>query len=200
MCLCVCLCRSDHHGAAVQHPAVPGRRLSDCLYVCVCRSDHHGAAVQHPAVPGRRLSDCLYVCVCRSDHHGAAVQHPAIPGRRLSDCLTVCMSVCVGQTTTERLYNILLFPDGGWMADRPSPPPCPAVDGAGEPQRQRELAQLRRLYVPQTVCVLHTVLTESGRLQEAARLADLVAGDQYQLYKVRITWPETCNHIDVTLL
>ena len=58
------------------------------------------------------------------------------------------------------------------------------MDGAEEPQRQRELAELRRMYVPQTVCVLHTVLTESGRLTEAARLADLVAGEEYQLYKV----------------
>ncbi|XP_043196075.1 nuclear pore complex protein Nup107-like [Amphibalanus amphitrite] len=94
--------------------------------------------------------------------------------------------------TAERLYNVLLFPDGGWMADRAAPHTAAAPEGAGEPQRQRELAQLRRLYVPQTVCVLHTVLTESGRLPEAARLADLVAGDEYQLYK-EFSQPELQN-------
>ena len=101
-------------------------------------------------------------------------------------------------STAERLYNVLLFPDGGWMADRPAAPlgpPAPPVDAEREPQRQRELAELRRLYVPQTVCVLHTVLAESGRLQEAARLADLVAGEDYQLYNVSGNGPRRTGSI-----
>ncbi|XP_037089439.1 nuclear pore complex protein Nup107-like, partial [Pollicipes pollicipes] len=81
----------------------------------------------------------------------------------------------ITKTTTERLYNVLMFPDGGWMADRPQAPAAPpsAVDGTEEPARQQQMADLRRLYVPQTVAVLHKVLHSSQRLKEATQLADL---------------------------
>ena len=112
--------------------------------------------------------------------------------------VSVCLCVSVRPPRSGCTTSCCSRTAAGWRTV-PRRLPVRLWTGPGEPQRQRELAQLRRLYVPQTVCVLHTVLTESGRLQEAARLADLVAGDQYQLYKVRVTWPETCNHIDVTL-
>lgn len=74
----------------------------------------------------------------------------------------------------SQLYNVLLFPDGGWLFD-------------SEPEdrlRQQQMKSLRTLCIPKIVLLLHTVLHSMGEYAEALQLADLVVSEQYKLYKV----------------
>ncbi|XP_075228715.1 nuclear pore complex protein Nup107 [Lycorma delicatula] len=73
-----------------------------------------------------------------------------------------------------QLYNVLVFPDGGWM-----------VDAEAEDQlRQQQMKSLRNLCLPKVILLLHTVLQSSGEYGECMKLADLVVSEQYELYKV----------------
>nr|XP_022908849.1 nuclear pore complex protein Nup107 [Onthophagus taurus] len=64
------------------------------------------------------------------------------------------------------LYNVLLFPDGGWLG------------GVNNAER------LRSTCIPECTLLLYNVLFESGLLSECIRLADILASEKYQLYKV----------------
>ncbi|XP_044271446.1 nuclear pore complex protein Nup107 [Tribolium madens] len=63
------------------------------------------------------------------------------------------------------LYNVLLFPEG-WLV-------------GGD-----DAEYLRSVCIPQIVLLLYSVLNESGLHEEAIQLADLIATEKYQLYKV----------------
>ncbi|KAL4660279.1 nuclear pore complex protein Nup107 [Arapaima gigas] len=77
----------------------------------------------------------------------------------------------------ERIYNVLLFVDGGWMVDV-------REDGEEDPERTHQMAMLRRLSLPMMCFLLHTVLHSTEQYQESLRLADIVASDQHRLYQV----------------
>ncbi|KAI4461726.1 hypothetical protein MML48_5g00006227 [Holotrichia oblita] len=64
------------------------------------------------------------------------------------------------------LYNVLLFPDGGWLT------------GATEAD------YLRSTCIPECVLLLSTVLLESKLLNECIQLADILASEKYGLYMV----------------
>lgn len=73
-----------------------------------------------------------------------------------------------------QLYNVLLFPDGGWLLDVETE----------DKLRQQQMKALRTLCLPEVVLLLHTVLQSSGEYNECMKLADLVVSEQYELYKV----------------
>lgn len=64
------------------------------------------------------------------------------------------------------LYNVLLFPDGGWLT------------GA------KDAEFLRSICIPQVVLLLYSVLFESGKYSECVQLADILAAEKYGLYAV----------------
>lgn len=64
------------------------------------------------------------------------------------------------------LYNVLLFPDGGWLHE--------AKDGDF----------LRSQCIPECVLLLYSVLFESNLHAECVQLADILSAEKYGLYKV----------------
>ncbi|XP_030629555.1 nuclear pore complex protein Nup107 isoform X2 [Chanos chanos] len=77
----------------------------------------------------------------------------------------------------ERIYNVLLFVDGGWMVDV-------REDAEDNPERSHQMSLLRRLCLPMMAFLLLTVLQRTERHQESLRLADIIASDQHRLYDV----------------
>ncbi|KAG7320613.1 hypothetical protein KOW79_016466 [Hemibagrus wyckioides] len=77
----------------------------------------------------------------------------------------------------ERIYNVLLFVDGGWMVDV-------REDAEVDSERSIQMALLRRLCLPMMTFLLLTVLQRTERHQESLRLADIIASDQHRLYEV----------------
>ncbi|KAM4615405.1 nuclear pore complex protein Nup107 [Polymixia lowei] len=75
----------------------------------------------------------------------------------------------------ERIYNVLLFVDGGWMVDR---------EDVEDAERSHQMALLRSLCLPRMTFLLLSVLQTSSRHQEALRLADTISSDQLRLYEV----------------
>ncbi|XP_047660066.1 nuclear pore complex protein Nup107-like [Tachysurus fulvidraco] len=77
----------------------------------------------------------------------------------------------------ERIYNVLLFVDGGWMVDV-------REDADVDSERSIQMSLLRRLCLPIMTFLLLTVLQRTERHQESLRLADIITSDQHRLYEV----------------
>ncbi|KAJ7405684.1 hypothetical protein WISP_137834 [Willisornis vidua] len=77
----------------------------------------------------------------------------------------------------EKMYNVLLFVDGGWMVDV-------REDAEDDPERTHQMILLRKLCLPMMCFLLHTVLHSAGQYQECLRLADMVASERHKLYTV----------------
>ncbi|XP_060107665.1 nuclear pore complex protein Nup107 [Heteronotia binoei] len=77
----------------------------------------------------------------------------------------------------EKMYNVLLFVDGGWMVDV-------REDAEDDPERAHQMIMLRKLCLPMMCFLLHTVLYRTGQYQEDLRLADLIASHRHKLYTV----------------
>ncbi|XP_015208411.1 nuclear pore complex protein Nup107 [Lepisosteus oculatus] len=77
----------------------------------------------------------------------------------------------------ERIYNVLLFVDGGWMVDV-------REDAEEDPERSHQMTLLRRLCLPMMCFLLQTVLHSTKLHQESLRLADIIASEQHRLYQV----------------
>uniref|UniRef100_A0AAY4EK81 Nuclear pore complex protein n=1 Tax=Denticeps clupeoides TaxID=299321 RepID=A0AAY4EK81_9TELE len=77
----------------------------------------------------------------------------------------------------ERIYNVLLFVDGGWMVDV-------REDAEEDSDRAHQMAMLRRLSLPMMAFLLQTVLQRTQRHKESLRLADVIASEQHRLYEV----------------
>lgn len=101
----------------------------------------------------------------------------------------------ITKTACERLYNVLLFPEGGWLVD--SGLDEAEVDATGvsaaddgeirpetpEPDRKHQLTVLRSIYIPQVASLLQNILHSTESYKESLQLADLIASEQHQLYK-----------------
>lgn len=74
----------------------------------------------------------------------------------------------LAKSAKSLLYNVLLFPDGGWL--------CGA----------RDADYLRSICIPECVLLLYSVLYESGMHEECVQLADILAAEKYGLYKVNL--------------
>ncbi|XP_055874618.1 nuclear pore complex protein Nup107-like isoform X1 [Biomphalaria glabrata] len=80
------------------------------------------------------------------------------------------------RTTRDRIFNVLLFLDGGWLVDADEDPEKDA-------SRQDQMSRLRKLHIPALCLNLHTVLHLSEMYVEAVQLADVIASEQYHLYR-----------------
>ncbi|KAK5622472.1 hypothetical protein CRENBAI_002992 [Crenichthys baileyi] len=79
----------------------------------------------------------------------------------------------------ERIYNVLLFVDGGWMVDNRE-----VHESEPDEERSHQMAALRSLCLPRLTFLLLSVLQSSSRHQEALRLTDIISSDQHKLYQV----------------
>ena len=63
--------------------------------------------------------------------------------------------------------------------------------------RQKQLEDLRKLCLPMLCSLLYTVLHTSGQYQDCVALADIIASEEYQLYKVGLLTAYRCvNKVD----
>lgn len=81
------------------------------------------------------------------------------------------------------MFNVLLFPDGGWLVDSNNNNDEPST--AEEMSREHQMEKLRELCIPKITLLLHSVMSEMNEHAECIQLADILASEQYQLYKVR---------------
>ncbi|XP_077400650.1 nuclear pore complex protein Nup107 isoform X2 [Vanacampus margaritifer] len=81
------------------------------------------------------------------------------------------------QDVKERIYNVLLFVNGGWMVDN-------VQDSEQGAERRHQMSALRSLCLPRLSFLLLSVLQSSSRHQEALQLADIISSDRYGLYQV----------------
>lgn len=88
-----------------------------------------------------------------------------------------CRLDVLTEDVKERIYNVLLFVDGGWMVDN-------RQDSEQDSDRGHQMASLRSLCLPRLSFLLLSVLQSSSRHQEALRLADIISSDQHRLYQV----------------
>ncbi|XP_031152822.1 nuclear pore complex protein Nup107 [Sander lucioperca] len=88
-----------------------------------------------------------------------------------------CRLDVLTEDVKERIYNVLLFVDGGWMIDN-------RQDSEPDSERRHQMAALRSLCLPRLTFLLLSVLQNSSRHQEALRLADIISSDQHRLYQV----------------
>ncbi|XP_053199953.1 nuclear pore complex protein Nup107 [Scomber japonicus] len=88
-----------------------------------------------------------------------------------------CRLDVLTEDVKERIYNVLLFVDGGWMVDN-------RQDTEQDSERSHQMAALRSLCLPRLSFLLLSVLQNSSRHQEALRLADIISSDQHRLYQV----------------
>lgn len=88
------------------------------------------------------------------------------------------------QTTITRdlLYNILLFPEKGWLVDPEIS--TPTEEAAEWRNRAVQMENLRKLCIPDVVLLLHQIFTLSERYSESLQLADTISSEQRQLYAV----------------
>ncbi|KAF3826027.1 hypothetical protein GH733_006141 [Mirounga leonina] len=77
----------------------------------------------------------------------------------------------------EKMYNVLLFVDGGWMVDV-------REDAEGDHERTHQMISLRKLCLPMLCFLLHTILHSTGQYQECLQLADMVSSERHKLYLV----------------
>nr|XP_053637190.1 nuclear pore complex protein Nup107-like [Cherax quadricarinatus] len=102
----------------------------------------------------------------------------------------------ITKTACDHLYNVLLFPEGGWLVDsalEDQEPEITGVSGAEEsgevraetpePNRAHHLSVLRSIYIPQVTSLLQNILHSTQNYKESLQLADIIASEQHQLYK-----------------
>ncbi|KAK9293476.1 hypothetical protein QLX08_011597 [Tetragonisca angustula] len=82
----------------------------------------------------------------------------------------------------QLLFNVLLFPDGGWLVDSNNNNDEPSTPE--EMSREHQMEKLRELCIPKITLLLHSVMSEMNEHAECIQLADILASEQYQLYKV----------------
>lgn len=88
------------------------------------------------------------------------------------------------KVATGMLYNVLLFPDQGWLID-PEWTAAKAFELEDEEWQNRliQMNALRSICVPEIVILLHKCLHQSGDYQECLRLVDEVAAENRKLYE-----------------
>uniref|UniRef100_A0A1A7XJ13 Nuclear pore complex protein n=3 Tax=Iconisemion striatum TaxID=60296 RepID=A0A1A7XJ13_9TELE len=88
-----------------------------------------------------------------------------------------CRLDVLTEDVKERIYNVLLFVDGGWMVDT-------RQESDPDTERSHQMAALRSLCLPRLTFLLLSVLQSSSRHKEALRIADIISSDQHRLYQV----------------
>lgn len=89
------------------------------------------------------------------------------------------------QISKDLLFNILLFPDNGWMVNPDSPlNEDEEEEDVENYNRNVQMENLRKLYIPEIVLLLHNVLHLAGEYRECVKLTDEIASESRQLYLV----------------
>lgn len=90
------------------------------------------------------------------------------------------------KVTKDLLYNILLFPENGWLVDPEEVQPEFSSESEVNAwdNRKFQMENLRKLHIPDIVLLLHKILTLAEEHQECIRLCDEIAAEQNQLYTV----------------
>lgn len=88
--------------------------------------------------------------------------------------------------TKDLLYNVLLFPESGWLVDPEDVQPDYSSEGdvCMWENRKFQMENLRKLHIPDIVLLLHKILTLAEEHQECMKLCDEIAAEQNQLYSV----------------
>ena len=94
------------------------------------------------------------------------------------------LKVVQSRQAEERIRAVLSFP-GGWLVEEEREEDTTMdVEGfSADQEREAELASLRRLLVPRTVTLLHSLLHSTGQHQQCVALADTVADEGHALYQ-----------------
>nr|CAD7409469.1 unnamed protein product [Timema cristinae] len=87
------------------------------------------------------------------------------------------------KTVKRQLYNVLMFPEGGWLLDKVDLLET-EEDSDEIHSRNQQLVNLRQLCIPKVVLLLLTVLHNMKEYSECIQLPELIVSQQYQLYKV----------------
>ncbi|KAL1138207.1 hypothetical protein AAG570_009898 [Ranatra chinensis] len=80
------------------------------------------------------------------------------------------------KSVKSQLYNIIVFPDGGWLVD----------ENNEDEGRSNQLRSLRSICIPEIVMLLHKVLHSVEEYDECIDLAPLIMDETPGLYKVTI--------------
>ncbi|EDW77928.1 uncharacterized protein Dwil_GK24746 [Drosophila willistoni] len=86
--------------------------------------------------------------------------------------------------TLDSLYNVLLFPEKGWLVDPFIPKEPEDVAILNWQHRQIQMEKLRSVCLPEIALLLLEVMSKSNDFAGCVRLADEIASEQRQLYKV----------------
>ncbi|XP_059621450.1 nuclear pore complex protein Nup107 [Phlebotomus argentipes] len=86
--------------------------------------------------------------------------------------------------TRDLLYNILVFPEHGWLVDPECLDSVEIRDKEDWHLRSVQMDALRRLCIPEIVLLLHKVLHLSGEFRECVRLMDELASEQHRLFEL----------------
>lgn len=81
------------------------------------------------------------------------------------------------KTTKNRIYNILLFADGGWMADQ-------FENETIDDSREQQMKLLRQLCIPKFIVQLHQILHSTDQFVECMQLAEILTLEKNGLYQV----------------
>jgi len=79
--------------------------------------------------------------------------------------------------TVGKIYNVLLFIDGGWLIDQYMDPVADAV-------RANQLQMLRQTCLPALCFILHKVLHTTRQHKRCLQIADYIASEKHQLYRL----------------
>lgn len=86
----------------------------------------------------------------------------------------------------DLFYNVLLFPEGGWLVDSDNIQMNFVSEGDVHSWEYRkvQMENLRKLYIPDIVLQMHNMFTLSDNHKECMNLCDELANEQNQLYGV----------------
>lgn len=82
------------------------------------------------------------------------------------------------------MYQVLTFPEKGYLVDPDTVHPMLDEDKDAMQHRAIQLEAQRKLCIPQIVLLLHNVLHSAGDYKTAVSLADELASETWQLYSV----------------
>ncbi|XP_053669836.1 nuclear pore complex protein Nup107 [Anopheles nili] len=85
--------------------------------------------------------------------------------------------------TRDLLYNVLLFPEAGWLVDTVTAKGMPENDEDWQ-NRAVQMENLRKLCIPEVVLLLHQLHALTDRHVENLLLADVLSSETRQLYSV----------------
>lgn len=88
------------------------------------------------------------------------------------------------QRCRDFLYNILLFPDRGWLLEDTIPNEIDEKEQRIWETRETQMLNLRKIVIPDVILLLYKILSLSGHHQECIKLVNEIANEERVLYKV----------------